>query len=104
MIKHKRALGGAITLAVAVGVLGGSLPGNAATAATTAKNTTAHSTHTADGTQLRALMHRLTTADGAPGALVATRDRGGSAVLTSGVADVDSVIRCAATAGSGSAA
>ncbi|MGR4853923.1 serine hydrolase domain-containing protein [Streptomyces sp. LARHCF252] len=92
MIKHKRALGGAITLAVAVGVLGGSLPGNAATAATTAKNTTAHSTHTADGTQLRALMHRLTTADGAPGALVATRDRGGSAVLTSGVADVDSQV------------
>ncbi|MFI6937541.1 serine hydrolase domain-containing protein [Streptomyces sp. NPDC050287] len=55
-----------------------------------AKTSNAPSTHTADGTQLRALMHRLTTADGAPGALVATRDRRGSAVLTSGVADVDS--------------
>ncbi|MFF1400158.1 serine hydrolase domain-containing protein [Streptomyces sp. NPDC058287] len=90
MIKHKRVLGGALTLAVAVGVTGGSLPGNAATAATTAKTTTAQSTHTADDAQLRALMHRLTTVDGAPGALVATRDRRGSSVLTSGVADVDS--------------
>ncbi len=89
MIKHKRALGGALTLAVAVGVMGGSLPGDAA-AATRAKTTTAQSTHAADDARLRALMHRLTTADGAPGALVATRDRRGSAVLTSGVADVDS--------------
>ncbi|ROQ59163.1 alkaline D-peptidase [Streptomyces sp. 840.1] len=90
MIKYKRALGGALTLAVAVTVTGGSLPGSAATAATTANTTTAQSTHTADNAQLRAIMHRLTTEDGAPGALVATRDRRGSSVLTSGVADVDS--------------
>lgn len=90
MIKHKRALGGALTLAAAVGVMGGSLPANAATAATTANATTAQSPHTADDAHLRALMHRLTTVDGAPGALVATRDRRGGAVLTSGVADVDS--------------
>ncbi|MFB7713989.1 serine hydrolase domain-containing protein [Streptomyces sp. NPDC056105] len=87
---HKRARGGALTLAVAACVMGGSLPGNAATAAATATTTTAHSTHTADDAQLRALMHRLTTADGAPGALLATRDRRGSSVLTSRVADVDS--------------
>lgn len=90
MIKYKRALGGALTLAVAVTVTGGSLPGNAATAATTAKHTTAQSAHSADDAQLRALMQRLTTEDGAPGALVATRARRGSSVLTSGVADVES--------------
>ncbi|WP_217170552.1 serine hydrolase [Streptomyces sp. AC512_CC834] len=103
MIKHKRARGGAATLAVAVSVLGGTnLPGHAATTATTAtatttaataataKAATAQSSHTLDGARLRAIMHRLTTADGAPGALVATRDRRGRAALTSGVADVDS--------------
>ncbi|GAA5043709.1 serine hydrolase domain-containing protein [Streptomyces similanensis] len=89
MIKHKRALGGALTLAVAVGALGGGLSGNAA-AATPAVAATAQSTRPADDAQLRALLHRLTTGDGAPGALVATRDRRGGAVLTSGVADVDS--------------
>lgn len=35
-------------------------------------------------------MHRLTTTDGAPGALLATRDGRGGSVLTSGVADVES--------------
>ncbi|MGW4274388.1 serine hydrolase domain-containing protein [Streptomyces seoulensis] len=89
MIKHRRALGGALTLAVAVGVLGGGLSGNAA-AATPAATATAQSARPADDAQLRALLHRLTTADGAPGALVATRDRRGGTVLTSGVADVDS--------------
>ncbi|MFQ6144493.1 serine hydrolase domain-containing protein [Streptomyces seoulensis] len=91
MIKHKRALGGALALAVAVGVLGGGLSGNAAAATPAATATaTAQSTRPADDARLRALLHRLTTADGAPGALVATRDRRGGAVLTSGVADVDS--------------
>ncbi|MFD8690915.1 serine hydrolase domain-containing protein [Streptomyces sp. NPDC059651] len=88
VIKHKRVRGGALMLAVAVGVMGGGLPGTAA--ATTAGTTAARSTHTADDARLRALMHRLTTADGAPGALVATRDGRGSSVLTSGVADVGS--------------
>lgn len=90
MIKHRRVRGGALTLAVAVGVLGGILPGNAAIAATLGKSTTAQPAHTAADAQLRSLLHRLTTADGAPGALVAQRDRHGSVVLTSGVADVDS--------------
>lgn len=40
--------------------------------------------------RLRELLHRLTTADGAPGALLEVRDRRGSTVLTSGVADVAS--------------
>jgi D-alanyl-D-alanine carboxypeptidase len=35
-------------------------------------------------------MHRLTTVDGGPGALIRVRDRRGDAVLTSGVADVTS--------------
>jgi D-alanyl-D-alanine carboxypeptidase len=87
--KHKRALGGALTLAVTVGVLGGMLPGNAA-AATVAQSTAARSTHSADDAQLRALLRQLTTVDGAPGALIEVRDRRGSSVLTSGVADVQS--------------
>ncbi|MFD8096685.1 hypothetical protein [Streptomyces malaysiensis] len=44
---------------------------------------------TADDTpRLRALLHRLTTVDGAPGALAEVRNRRGGAVLTSGVANV----------------
>lgn len=86
VMKHKRALGGALTLAVAVGVVGGVLPGNAAAAVPAAHSTAAPST----GAPLRALLRRLTTVDGAPGALVEVRDRRGSSVLTSGVADVQS--------------
>ncbi|WP_186777675.1 serine hydrolase domain-containing protein [Streptomyces salinarius] len=87
MIKHKRALGGALAVTVAIGIVAGALPAGAATAAPTARPTAAQPATTA---QLRALMHRLTTADGAPGALLRTRDRHGTRVLTSGVADIDS--------------
>ncbi|MFD4527576.1 serine hydrolase domain-containing protein [Streptomyces sp. NPDC058470] len=91
MIKHRRALGGALTLAVAVGVAVGAptdddVPRRNAAAAVTA----AESTSTADHTRLRELLQRLTTVDGGPGALVEVRDLRGSAVLTSGVADVKS--------------
>lgn len=104
MIGHRRALRGSITLAVAVGVAmgtltAGDLPGRDATAAplaaagsaARADTSTAASTATAaDHARLRALLRRLTTVDGGPGALVALRDRRGSTVLTSGVADVKS--------------
>ncbi|MGW9136217.1 serine hydrolase domain-containing protein [Streptomyces sp. NPDC055681] len=90
MIKYKRSLGGALTLAVAIGAVAGALPAGAATAATTAESTAAQPATTSGDAQLRALMHRLTTADGAPGALLQTRDRHGIEVLTSGVADVNS--------------
>ncbi|CAM5487076.1 D-alanyl-D-alanine carboxypeptidase [Streptomyces purpurascens] len=90
MIKYKRSLGGALTLAVAIGAVAVALPTGAATAATTAESIAAPPATTSDDAQLRALMHRLTTADGAPGALLQTRDRYGFRVLTSGVADVNS--------------
>ncbi|GGR86672.1 D-alanyl-D-alanine carboxypeptidase [Streptomyces aureoverticillatus] len=89
MLKHKRALGGALTLAVAMGVVGGVLPATA-TAVPAAESTAGESAHHADDARLRALLHRLTTVDGAPGALAEVRDRHRSKVLTSGVADVDS--------------
>jgi len=43
----------------------------------------------ADRPDLRQALRRLTTADGAPGALAQVGDRHGSTVLTSGVADLD---------------
>ncbi|NGO48894.1 serine hydrolase domain-containing protein [Streptomyces ureilyticus] len=89
MIKHKRTTGGLLTLAVAVGVAVGAPTDNDArqqnAAATVAA---AQSTNTAEHARLRELLHRLTTVDGAPGALAEVRDRRGSTVLTSGVADV----------------
>jgi D-alanyl-D-alanine carboxypeptidase len=96
VIKHKRALGGALTLAVAVGVAVGAPAGNdvlrrdAAATVTAAESTAAESTNAADHARLRELLQRLTTVDGGPGALVEVRDRRGSAVLTRGVADVKS--------------
>ncbi|WP_206313302.1 serine hydrolase domain-containing protein [Streptomyces coryli] len=87
-MKHKRALGGALTLAVAIGVVGGVLPATAT--ATPAAKTAAESPSHADDARLRALLHRLTTVDGAPGALAEVRDRHRSRVLTSGVADIES--------------
>ncbi|GHC77517.1 serine hydrolase domain-containing protein [Streptomyces flavofungini] len=91
MIKHRRALRGALTLAVVAGVTTGTLAGSAPPPQNTAA--AAESTHPADHARLRALLHRLTTVDGGPGALIAIRDRRdrpGSTVLTSGVADVRS--------------
>ncbi|GAA3365771.1 hypothetical protein GCM10017744_069830 [Streptomyces antimycoticus] len=115
VIKRRRVRGGFLTLAVAMGVAAVTPAGTpwrntaaTATAAesgvaepTAAKSTTAESTvaestvmgftDAADHTRLRALLRRLTTVDGAPGALVEVRNRhGGSSVLTSGVADVKS--------------
>ncbi len=87
--KHKRALAGALTLAVAVGVAGAVLPGSAAAASdTTASARSAKAG--GDHAGVRAYLRRLTSDDGVPGALAEVRDRRGSAVLTSGVADVDS--------------
>ncbi len=91
MIKHKRTLGGALTLAAALGVTAAAPPGNAAAEATTSAATAgASSNAAAEEARLRALLHRLTTVDGAPGALVEVRDRRGSTVLTDGVANVRS--------------
>ncbi|MEL5956700.1 serine hydrolase domain-containing protein [Streptomyces sp. CLV115] len=88
MTKHKRALAGALTLAVALGIAGAGLPGSAA-ATTTAAVSAGHGSAT-DHARLQEILRRLTTVDGAPGALVEVRDRHGSTVLTSGVADVKS--------------
>ncbi|MGW7753654.1 serine hydrolase domain-containing protein [Streptomyces violaceusniger] len=95
VIKRRRVRGGLLTLAVAMGVAAvtpANMPWrNTAVTATAATSTTATSTNAADHTRLRALLRRLTTVDGAPGALVEVRNRhGGSSVLTSGVADVKS--------------
>ncbi|MFI7290792.1 serine hydrolase domain-containing protein [Streptomyces anulatus] len=92
MIKHKRALGGVLTLAVAIGVAGGALPGNSAFAGTQTKATAAQSANTSDDPRLRDLLRRLTTVDGGPGALVEVRNRHDSTALTSGVADVTSQV------------
>ncbi|MFE9557292.1 serine hydrolase domain-containing protein [Streptomyces sp. NPDC006703] len=92
MTRYPRALGGLLALAA---VAGGtacarsddtSAPQNAAYA--TAGHATADQAD--DHAQVRALLRRLTTQDGGPGALVALGDRPGGAVLTSGVADVKS--------------
>ncbi|MFJ3091595.1 serine hydrolase domain-containing protein [Streptomyces sp. NPDC086838] len=83
MIEHKRTLAGALALAVAFGVAAGIRPGDAAVAAEPVAVSAADA-------PLRDILHRLTTVDGAPGALVETHARRGGAVLTSGVADVDS--------------
>ncbi|MHC3818976.1 serine hydrolase domain-containing protein [Streptomyces sp. DT9] len=88
MTTYKRTLGGAIALAVAAGVLGGVLPESVAAASPGAVSAAAPSHHAPDDARLRALLHRLTTVDGAPGALIETRGRRGGSSLTSGVADV----------------
>ncbi|MER8155723.1 serine hydrolase domain-containing protein [Streptomyces sp. NPDC094472] len=105
VIKRRRVRGGFLTLAVAISVAAvtpADTPWrNTAATATVAESTAAESTATtsttatsanaADHTRLRTLLRRLTTVDGAPGALVEVRNRrGGSSVLTSGVADVRS--------------
>ncbi|WP_204328115.1 serine hydrolase domain-containing protein [Streptomyces aureoverticillatus] len=86
-MKHKRALGGALAVAVAVTLAGAALPGSAAA---TTETRAAESAGTADHARLKALLHRLTTVDGVPGALAEVRDRRGSTVLTSGLANVKS--------------
>ncbi|WP_031525256.1 serine hydrolase domain-containing protein [Streptomyces sp. NRRL F-5123] len=88
MITHRRALGGALALAVAAGIVAGTLPANAAAAAPAGRTAAAQSGRAAGDAELRAILQRLTTVDGGPGALVEVRDRRGRSVLTSGVADV----------------
>ncbi|CAM5645426.1 D-aminopeptidase [Streptomyces tendae] len=84
MIKHPRALVSASAPAlVAVGAAQAALPASAAT-------TAAESATSVDHARLHALLHRLTTVDGAPGALAEVRDRRGNTVLTSGVGNVRS--------------
>lgn len=93
VIKQKqRATGGLLTLAVVVGVAVGAparddVPRPSTTAPVGSAESAAHSS---DHARLRALLRRLTTVDGGPGALVELRGRRGSAVLTDGVADVRS--------------
>lgn len=97
MSKHRRVWRGGVTLVVAVGVAMGTLTAadlprkdTAAAADSAAAVNASTTTGTADQARLRALLRRLTTVDGGPGALIAMRDRRGSTVLTSGVADVRS--------------
>ncbi|MFG2550579.1 serine hydrolase domain-containing protein [Streptomyces sp. NPDC048581] len=87
MIRRKRARGGLLALSVAVGV-GVGVPVGAPTADAAVRTT--RPTHPTHHTRLHELLHRLTTVDGGPGALAEVRDRTGSTVLTSGVADVRS--------------
>ncbi|WP_371525809.1 beta-lactamase family protein [Streptomyces sp. NBC_01283] len=82
MTPYKRALGCLLALAATAGVTLGALPDDARARPKTTASATG------DHPQLRALLHRLTTADGSPGALVTLRDRSGGTVLTSGLADV----------------
>ncbi|MEU4820601.1 serine hydrolase domain-containing protein [Actinomadura sp. NPDC023710] len=87
MIKQRRALRGALTLAVAAGVAVSALTGTG----TSRAGTTPAGAGGAGQAELRRLLNRLTTVDGGPGALVQVRDRDGSTGLTSGVADVESL-------------
>ncbi|MFH8793715.1 serine hydrolase domain-containing protein [Streptomyces sp. NPDC017941] len=85
MTQHKRrAMGGALTLAVVIGLTAGAPPGGAPAH----RDAAAERAHGGDHARLRALLHRLTTVDGGPGALLEVRGRRGSAVLTSGVANM----------------
>lgn len=84
MIKQRRALRGALALAVAAGVALSALTGTGTSRADSP------SAGGADQAELHRLLNRLTTVDGGPGALLHLRDRSGSTVLTSGVADVTS--------------
>ncbi|MEU9017024.1 serine hydrolase domain-containing protein [Actinomadura sp. NPDC048394] len=83
MIRNRRAAGGALAIGLAVGMLAGTgVPAHSATAAAGA------GAGAADRSGLPAILERLTTDDGAPGALLEVRDRDGGTVLTSGVGDV----------------
>ncbi|MFD9821586.1 serine hydrolase domain-containing protein [Streptomyces violascens] len=88
MTRYRRALAGLLAL---VAVAGGTACARGD--ATSAWQNAAHANTDdapADHPGLRMLLHRLTTKDGDPGALVAVGGRPGGAVLTSGVADVKS--------------
>ncbi|MFI6055086.1 serine hydrolase domain-containing protein [Streptomyces violascens] len=88
MTRYRRALGGLLALAA---VAGGTACARADDAP--ARQYVAHATTDeapSDHPGIRVLLHRLTTEDGGPGALVALGGRPGGSVLTSGVADVKS--------------
>ncbi|MFD0688086.1 serine hydrolase domain-containing protein [Actinomadura fibrosa] len=72
MIDHLRTLGAALTLTTALGITANAPAAEARTG------------------PLPGLLRQVTAAGGAPGALIAIRDRHGTTVLTSGVADVES--------------
>ncbi|GLY81507.1 serine hydrolase domain-containing protein [Actinoallomurus iriomotensis] len=79
MNMYARALGAALTLAM----------GLASSAALAGPRAAAQSTGpTAGHTAVQQVLNRLTTDDGAPGALAEIRNRHGETVLTSGVADL----------------
>ncbi|GAA2080047.1 serine hydrolase domain-containing protein [Streptomyces albiaxialis] len=98
MTPYRRALGALLALATAAGVTACARSDD--TSAHSTSSSTGNSTSSSTGTyadaarptaghpRTRALLHRMTTRDGGPGALVALRDRSGSKVLTSGVANV----------------
>jgi D-alanyl-D-alanine carboxypeptidase len=77
VIRNRRLLGGALATGLAIGALAGT-------------GVPAHSAEAAGRSRLPAILQRLTTDDGAPGALLDVRDRHGRTVLTSGVGDVRS--------------
>ncbi|WP_260474114.1 serine hydrolase [Streptomyces sp. WAC 04229] len=88
MTEPGRARGGLLTLAMAmaIGVAGSASAGSALPASPASDHA-----RTSDHARLRAVLQRITTVDGAPGALAEVRTgRGGGTVLTSGVADVQS--------------
>ncbi|MBL1117865.1 beta-lactamase family protein [Streptomyces sp. 110] len=86
MVKRRRVLSGGLTLAAVGGVAAAAPRSDDAPR----QNTAATATAADHNLRLREILHRLTTVDGAPGALVETRNRHGSTVLTSGVANVKS--------------
>ncbi|WP_306323197.1 MULTISPECIES: serine hydrolase [unclassified Streptomyces] len=92
MVKDKRALGCALALVVAVGgVVTTAGPAAAAATGSAARPSDAdHGRGRGHDARLQAILGRLTSVDGAPGALLDARDRRGGATLTSGVGDVRS--------------
>lgn len=88
MIKAKRVVCGAFAATVAAGAVVVAPAGHRSSAFADA----AAESRSADASTagLREIMRRLTTVDGAPGALMEARGRRGGTVLTSGVADVES--------------
>lgn len=90
MIRYARALGGALTLAVAIGAASSAAPAvPRSKAKVVAATTAATASDQPDHSALRQVLQRLTTSDGTPGALVEVGDRHRSTVLTSGVADLN---------------
>ncbi|MEV6265124.1 serine hydrolase domain-containing protein [Streptomyces sp. NPDC051784] len=91
MPKHRGALSGVLALALVLtgGAAGAAVPDSAAAASW--ENAPAPASPRDHGvTAVRALLHKLTAVDGAPGALAATRKGRSSGVQTSGVADLES--------------